>query len=389
MANKIWCSLFIMGTSLLLSVNLASAKVVETVNLELSGLIDMTMAERFEHEVTGVLVGNTYIEGSPVYNATKTTYWLETVPLVALSNVDNACQSNGFVVMPFSFSQQALPLTNLTSNLVQAYYIPKIEYEMTTTINQDPLRNYYKGAFFSAPAEGLTSMPSFLANMCFYPKNSYLSVPGGGKKTLRISLQPNQTIYTAPDLAPGKFSYSNSAYPLFVVMGARSSSTSFKVLVNGNFTVLRYCEVSNITNSRIEHTFVNETESIQDSSLTVKCNGSRQDTLHVTALAKETTYDSQEPTKLLLQPADNTTKSDTLPWVLGAISQIGKNSVLGCKDVGRSDLIHFDGREMDLKIQVEPNKPIPLNIKWALCRTPEVNPGNYHGKTELNFFVKS
>lgn len=374
----------------LFSPNIVFAGVVGTANLYLNGILDMTLDTREEHEVTGALTGDNSFRVEPIYSAKNLSYWTETNPFIGISNSQTNCTSTGFEVRPGTFTFRAIPLTNNSGIGGKAFILPAINFEILTEKNNRFLP-YYAGTFFATPPEGLTVSASQVSNSCYIPTKSYLDVPAGGIKTINISSPNKYTIYVDKDISPGDFSYANTTAPLYIMTGgsAAASRAALRLNISAKLTVLRYCEVSSVTNTKIEHQFANEMENIQNSSLTVRCNGSRLDTLNMVALAKETTYDANEPTKLLLQPTDNAIKTDTLPWVLGRIFPEGTSSSLKCSDVGRDDLIHFDGREKDLGIRIEPNKPMILNIKWALCRTPEVKPGNYHGKTELSFFVKS
>lgn len=380
-------TLFITG----LSVSPLKAEIVGSMDLHLSGIIDMTVATREEHEVKGVLSGNTSFTRNAIYSVNKASSWSSTIPFVGISNTQNGCNSNGFVTRPDGAGlSRVIPLTNTSGLLGQAYVLPKLRYEIITDRNDKVIKPYYQGVFFESPGNDLSSIASYATNSCFMPAKAYLDIEKGGTKTIKISSPNMHTVYVDKNFAPGAYSYISSL-PLYVTSGGWTAEAigTLRLNISADLTVLRYCEVSNITNARIEHAFINEMESIHNSSLTVQCNGSRQDTLRVVALAKETTYDAQEPTKLLLQPVAQDTKSKVFPWVLGHIYKVGNSSTLSCKDVGNEKLIHFDGREMDLGINVEPNKPMLVNIKWALCRTPEVEPGSYRGKTELSFFVKS
>lgn len=371
------------------SINLAYCAVVGSAILQLNGTLDMTFSEKESHEVNATLTGDLSMRATPIYSTSSVSYWASTTPFIGLSNFEDRCSTDAFVIRPSALVAYGLPLINNSNATGKAYIVPKIHYEVLTEGNKwfEP---YYRGTFYETSSDKLSVIPTIkVSNACFYAKDNFTRIPAGGTKTVNISGDNQQIIYADRDIAPGQFTYMSQ--PLYITTAGRVSDAvkSIKLEIKANLTVLRYCEVSSVTNTKIEHQFTSEMESIQNSSLTVQCNGSRQDTLNMVALAKETTYDSNEPTKLLLQPTDSSIKSNVLPWVLGLVQQAGTSANLSCRDVGKDSLIHFDGRESDLGIKIDPNKPMLLNIKWALCRTPEVTPGNYHGKAELSFFVKS
>ncbi|WP_273827030.1 hypothetical protein [Providencia rettgeri] len=387
------CKILIFSTAILsawaFNINLAYPAVVGNATLQLNGTLDMTVAERESHEVNGVLTGDLSMTATPIYSTGKASYWSSLTPFIGISNEVTKCNTTAFVIRPSTLVAYALPLTNNGNQTGKAYIVPKIHYEMTTVGNKwfEP---YYSGTFYEKPPTGLSAIPDRITNSCFYAKDNFTTIPAGGTKNISISAESQQIIYADNDIAPGQFAYT-STLPLYITTAGRvdSAISSIKVDIRANLTVLRYCEVSSVTNTKIEHQFTNEMENIQNSTLTVQCNGSRQDVLNMVALAKETTYDAGEPTKLLLQPTDSAMKSDVLPWILGIIQPAGTSATLSCRDVGKDNLIHFDGQEKSIGIKIVPSKPMLLNIKWALCRTPEVKPGNYQGKTELSFFVKS
>ncbi|WP_369310908.1 hypothetical protein [Providencia rettgeri] len=366
--------------------------VFNTINLNLSGTVDMTMSERETHQVSAVLTGNNSFTVKPVLaNKVTPNGWNTTIPLIGISSEQNRCNVDAYVSRPSSIIGYGLPLTNHTTQKTEVYITPELNYELVITGVGKPFVPLYKGTFYSEPSSDLEGMPTrFVRNACFIPSNTFASVPAGGEKQLTVTSPSQHTIYVSKDLSPGSFAYSGTQ-PLYVISGGwdLSARGALELKITANLVVLRYCEVSGVTNTKIEHQFNSEMQNLQSSSLSVTCNGSRQDSLRMVALAKETTYDGAEPTKLLLQPTDDSVKSEVLPWVLGLIHKVGDTESLSCNDIGKSNLIHFDGREMDLGFKIEPNKPMALNIKWALCRTPEVKPGSYHGKTELSFFVKS
>ncbi|MEX9870057.1 hypothetical protein AB7W75_11370, partial [Providencia huaxiensis] len=297
------------------------------------------------------------------------------------------CQYGVIFTLPVT---HAAPLVNQEGG-INAYVIPQLDYDLVISQFGNRLEPAYHGTFFTADnSDKLSNIPlPGVSDACLYPRDSFKQVPKGGHKSLTLSVSRPQLLYVDSDLPSGKMQYSNQTPLYFITSGHSTAARSaIRLNIDADITILRYCEVSNVTNSQIKHSFLDEMQSLHKSSLTVTCNGSKQDSIRMIAKAKDTDYDASNPKKLLLKPVDTTTKSDALPWVIGRIYEAGKSVTLSCNDSTHSQLMSFNGEEVDLGVK-NTQKSMLFDISWALCRTPEVESGEYQGKADLEFFIKS
>ncbi|EJD6081173.1 MULTISPECIES: hypothetical protein [Providencia] len=364
--------------------------VVGTATLKLHGVIDLTSSDRVAQEVQGTLTGDTVLNVEPIYDNTDSKYWLETLPLLGISNSQSGCDLSGFGRIPYMLNViYGAPLVNSQGG-VNAYLVPQLDYDLIISKYSNRLEPSYHGTFFTRDNSPKLSeiSKSGITGACFYPSDSYRAVPKGGRKNLTLSVSRPQLLYVDSNLPSGKMQYSNNIPLYFMTSGYNAARSAIRLNIDADITILRYCEVSNVTNSQIKHSFLDEMQSLHKSSLTVTCNGSKQDTIRMIAKAKDTDYDASNPKKLLLKPVDSTMKSEVLPWVIGSIYETGKSINLNCNDSTNSRLMSFNGEEIDLGVK-NTQKTMLFDISWALCRTPEVASGEYQGKADLEFFIKS
>lgn len=376
----------------MLGVSLSSeSAVVGTATLKLHGVIDLTLSDRFAQEVQGTLTGDTVLDAEPIFDNVEKKYWLETIPLLGISNNQSQCDLSGFAKIPYMIANTyGAPLVNNEGG-VNAYVVPQLDYDLIISKYSNRLEPAYHGTFFTRDnSSKLSHIPKpGVTGACFHPSDSYNSVPKGGHKNLTLSVSRPQLLYVDSNLPSGKMQYSNKVPLYFMTSGyINAAKSAIRLNIDADITILRYCEVSNLTNSQIKHSFSNEMQSLHKSSLTITCNGSKQDSVRMIAKAKDTDFDASNPKKLLLKPVDTTVKSEVLPWVIGRIYESGKSASLNCNDSTNSQLMSFHGEEVDLGVK-NTQKAMLFDISWALCRTPEVPSGEYQGKADLEFFIKS
>lgn len=385
--------MFKSGTFLLLLPLLwsASSVLAKTATLKLEGVVDLTIAERVPREIQATLTGDVSLDVTPVYSNVVKNSWNPTIPIVGFSQARNSCNVSGLQQIPYFYHLNGVPLTNRDSGEVDGYLIPSIDYQINITNDGTNLEPVYSGTFFSRNfSSKLNEIPQMRVNgVCLYPHDNYRKIPAKGRKQLSFSVNQPQTIYLSQDLVSGKIAF-NSDKPFYLMTGGFDLESRDAILLNieANLTILRFCEVTAVTNNHIQHTFVDDMEAQYHSSITLSCNGTKQDTIRLVAKAKETDFDPSNPRKLLLKPVDEGMKAGKLPWVLGSVSELGQSLKLSCNDDKNSHLMSFNGEEVDLGVK-NTQKPILLNVTWALCRTPDVKGGEYHGKADLSFFIKS
>ncbi|MEQ5183907.1 MULTISPECIES: hypothetical protein [Providencia] len=390
---KFSISAFKNGTLLLLFSLLwnTSTALAKTATLKLQGVVDLTIAERVPREIPATLTGDVFLDVTPVYSNTVKKSWNFTIPIVGFSQAKNSCDMSGLHQIPYFYHLNGVPLTNRDSGEVDGYLIPNIDYQINIMDHGTNLEPVYAGTFFTRNfSSKLIEIPQVRVNgVCLYPQDNYRDIPSKGRKQLRFSVNQPQTIYLSQDLVSGKIAF-NSTKPFYLMTGGFDLEARDTILLNieADLTILRFCEVTAVTNNHIQHTFVDDMEAQYNSSITLSCNGTKQDTIRMVAKAKETDFDPSNPKKLLLKPVDEGMKVGKLPWVLGGVSELGKSLKLNCNDDKNSQLMSFNGEEVDLGIK-NTQKPILLNVTWALCRTPEVKGGEYQGKADLAFFIKS
>lgn len=365
--------------------------IVGTATLKLHGVVDLTSSDRIAQEVQGTLIGDTVLNVEPIYDNSNRNYWLEITPLLGISNSQSQCDLSGFARVPYMIaSVYGAPLVNNEGG-VNAYVVPQLDYDLIISNFSNRLEPAYHGTFFTRDnSPKLNHIPKpGVTGACFYPSDSYVSVPKGGNKNLTLSVSRPQLLYVDSNLPSGKMQYSNKVPLYFMTSGnINAARSAIRLNIDADITILRYCEVSNVTNNQIKHAFLDEMQSLHKSSLTIICNGSKQDSVRMVAKAKDTDFDASNPKKLLLKPVDIAVKSDALPWVIGSIYEAGKSVSLSCNDSTNSQLMSFNGEEVDLGVK-NTQKAMLFDISWALCRTPEVPSGEYQGKADLEFFIKS
>ncbi|QCJ69384.1 hypothetical protein C9446_05600 [Providencia heimbachae] len=368
-----------------------NAAVVGNATLKLQGVIDLTESARVMREVQGSLSGLTTLNVTPIYDNSSKTRWNESTPLVGLSSNQTQCDSNNFVNVPYFSYVYGIPLVNSVNGEESGFVVPRLNYEILISDFGNRLEPSYQGTFYT-PENSKKLSPitiTKMTNACFTPSDVYNTVPAKGRKVLNLFVNKPQILYVDNSLPSGKLKYNNSTpYYFFTSSFSTEGRSAIKLNIEADLTILRYCEVSNVTNSQIKHTFVDDMQSLHQSSLTITCNGTTQDTIRVVATAKEADFDTANPKKLLLRPSDSSIRTNELPWVIGTIYEAGKSLNISCNDSNNAKLIRFNGEEVDLGIK-NTQKTMLLGISWALCRTPNVKGGDYHGKADLEFFIKS
>lgn len=378
--------LFVNGNFIFIPTTLAATN-KGTMTLNLSGVIDMNINPSEVQYINGDLSGVTSFTGNPVYSNSVANSWSSTFALISLSQYSTRCNSTFVEKIPSQSNKYGLKLSLNTNSNIFVYVTPILNYSVSLgNFNSNIFKRNYSGQFFKENPD-LVDPISRGVNVCFSPTSGSAAVPAGGTKTVTITSPGSFPIYITSGLVPGILSYKGTPFFIGSFGSIDAGDYNLKVHVNANIMVKRSCSVTGISAQQFNENMTLTNEIIRDSLFTVSCGG-KGNPVNVSATVTEGSYDSSQPTKLLLAPINGTVSKEK-PWVLAQPYRQGQAPSLTCNDVGRSGLIKFDNTEVELS-NVNMGNDIAENvgIKWALCKTPQVKAGDYRAKVDVSIFVR-